>query len=468
MKTKTNNSFLSLVVGGVSLLQVSPLVASALNQKESQPNIILIMTDQHTADALSCAGNPYVSTPGIDGLAADGIRFTRSYVSYPLSGPSRASMITGKMPVQLGVRDNADGDLSAEDLADSMGNVARNAGYECLYAGKWHAPIEIDLPNEGTGFTKVCGMDDRVLVEKSKPYLERKYDKPLFYVASFLNPHETCEFAREEALHYGVLDVEHEKDNYPPLPLNASIPAYYPEAIELHREFVPRSYPTRKYTDEDWRRYIYAYYRLVERVDKEIEKLVALLKANNLYDDSLILFVSDHGDGVGAHRANQKRVLQEEIIRVPFIVKPPKSQFRGEVNETALISTCLDLYQTVADYTGAGEQKEDRYGKSIRPLLEHKTTEHHKAVFVETFLDGINTRGWAIITPQYKYAAYRQFKNREQLFDLYNDPYELQNLAPVHAYNETKEKLKQELYDWGVKTDDKFLKRSMSQCDDFK
>ena len=459
---------LSLLAGGVGLIQASPIYAHQVDKKEEQPNIILIMTDQHTADALSCAGNPYVSTPGIDQLAADGIRFTRSYVSYPLSGPSRASMITGKMPAQLGVRDNADGDISAQELANSMGNVARNAGYECLYAGKWHAPIEIDLPAEGTGFTKVCGMDDRVLVEKSKPFLEKKYDKPLFYVASFLNPHETCEFAREEALHYGKLDVDNAKDLYPPLPKNAAIPAYYPEAIELHREFVPRSYPTRSYTDDDWRRYIYAYYRLVERVDQEIVKLIDLLKANHLYDSSLILFVSDHGDGVGAQRANQKRVLQEEIIRVPFIVKPPHSQFKGEVNTTALISTCLDIYQTVADYTGVGEIKEERYGKSIRPLLEKKTTTHHDAVFIETFLDGINTRGWAVITPEYKYAAYRQFKNREQLFNLAEDPLELQNLAPVQSYETIKEELKLKLYDWGVKTNDKFLKRSMSQCDEYK
>ncbi|EGJ72165.1 sulfatase [Bacteroides coprosuis DSM 18011] len=463
----TNTSkLLSIMVGGASLLQVAPAMAKPKAEKQTQPNIILIMTDQHTANALSCAGNPYVSTPGIDGLAQDGIRFTRAYASYPLSGPSRASMITGKMPVQLGVKDNSVGDISAEELANSMGNVAKNAGYECLYAGKWHAPLEINLPEEGTGFTKVCDMDDRVLVEKSKPFLEKKYDKPLFYVASFLNPHETCEFAREEALHYGKLDIDKEKDNYPPLPMNASIPAYYPEAITLHRHFVPRSYPTERYTDDDWRKYIYAYYRFVERVDKEIVKLVDVLKSNDLYENSLIIFMSDHGDGVGAHRANQKRVLQEEIANVPFIVKPPKSKFKGEVNETALISTNLDLYQTICDITGAGENHDQRFGKSIRPLIEGKTIKHHDEVYVETFLDGVETRGWAVIGEKHKYVVYRQFKNAEQLFNLENDPLEMQNLAPVKAYDEIKQEMRAKLYDWAVKTDDKMLRRVTSNCDD--
>ena len=459
--------FQSLIACCVPFIGLSALEAKEKDTNVDRPNIILIMSDQHTANAMSCAGNPYVKTPGIDQLAQDGIRFERSYVTYPLSGPSRASLITGKMPVQLGVKDNSVGDISAEELASSIGNVVNKAGYECLYAGKWHAPLSINLPEKGTGFTNVADMDDRVLVEKSKAYLEKKHKKPIFYVASFLNPHETCEFARDEALHYGPLNVDTDADRalYPPLPINASIPPFYPEAVMLHREFVPKSYPTKNYTDTDWQRYLYAYYRFVERVDNEVLKLIKLLKDNDLYDNSLIIFTSDHGDGVAAHRANQKRVPQEEIAGVPFIVKPPNSKGLNLVNSEALVSVNLDIYKTVCDYANAKYSDDGRFGMSLRPVVEGRTGKHHDAVFVETFLDGVNTRAWTIIENQYKYTLYRFYKNKEQLIDFKTDPLEMQNLAPVGGYADVKKGIREKLKLWGERIDDEMLVTAVTEND---
>jgi len=445
----------SLLAGGLGIVHAQTARAQTSKEK-SGPNIILIMTDQQTASAMSCAGNPYVNTPGMDMLAQDGIRFSRSYVTYPLSGPSRASLITGRMPVEIGIKDNG-GELADEYMQNSLGYAVSRAGYDCLYAGKWHAPELVNIPEEGTGFKKVCSMDDRIVVDSCVPHLKQKREKPLFLVASFLNPHEICEFARGEALHYGKLTVP-EVSECPPLPYNAAIPPYYPEAITLHRQWVPKSYPTGHYTDDDWRRYLYAYYRLVERVDKEVYKLINELKKNNLYDNSLILFVSDHGDGVGAHRANQKRVLQEEIIKVPFIVKPPKSKIKNAVNEDALISINLDIYQTICDYAGVAENTQSQ-GKSLRPVLEGKMKTHHDEVYVETLLDGIDTRGWSVVGKDFKYTLYRYFKNKEQLVDLSNDPYEMQNLAVDKKYDQTLLSMRRKLYDWGVKTNDKMLVR---------
>ena len=445
----------TLLVGGLGIVSAQQVSAHSHKQPD-KPNIILIITDQQTAIAMSCAGNPYVKTPGMDMLAQDGVRFNRSYVTYPLSGPSRSSLITGRMPVEIGVKDNG-GELSEEQMQNSIGYAISNAGYDCLYAGKWHAPELVNIPEEGTGFEKVCDMNDLILVDSCIPHLKKKREKPLFLVASFLNPHEICEFARDEALHYGKLSVP-DVSECPPLAYNAAIPAYYPEAITLHRQWVPKSYPTEMYTDDDWRHYLYAYYRLVERVDNEIVRLISELKKNNLYDNSLILFVSDHGDGVGAHRANQKRVLQEEIIRVPFIVKTPNNKKKGMINEDALVSINLDIYQTICDYAGAGENK-TLNGKSLRSLLDGKTNTHHEEVYVETLLDGIDTRGWSVVGKDFKYTLYRFFKNKEQLVNLKNDPYEIQNLAVDKNYDSTLLSMRKKLYDWGVKTNDKMLVR---------
>lgn len=195
-------------------------------------------------------------------------------------------------------------------------------------------------------------------------------------------------------------------------------------------------------------------------MDREIVRLINELKKNGLYDSSLIIFVSDHGDGAAAHRGgNQKRVLQEEIIRVPFIVKPPNRKTKRIVNDDALISINLDIYQTICDYAGAGENKEMK-GKSLRHLIDGKINTHHDEVYVETMLDGIDTRGWSVVSKDFKYTLYRYYKNKEQLSDLTKDPYEMQNLAVDKRYDETLLAMRRKLYDWGgIKTNDKMLTR---------
>jgi arylsulfatase A-like enzyme len=427
-------------------------------QATQQPDIILIITDQQTASAMSCAGNPNVHTPAMDELAKDGVRFNRAYVSYPLSGPSRASLFTGKTAWELGIKDNDD-TMQPQEMQLSLGFQVSAAGYDCLYAGKWHVP-EVNIPETGTGFQKICNMNDAELVAACLPHIREKRENPMFLVASFLNPHEICEFARGESLPFSRLSSIHPED-YPQLPYNFSVPGYYPEALTLHQDAVPKSYPARAYTDDDWRKYLSAYYQLVETVDAEIGKLIAALKANGKYDNSLIIFMSDHGDGVGAHRWNQKRSLQEEVIHVPFIIKPPRKQgIVNEVNEQALVNVSLDVYPTVCDYAQVNNQSQ-LAGISLRKVLEGKTKTHHEKVFVETLLDGINVRAWGVIGNTHKYVLYNYYKNREQLFDLETDRYEMNNLIHDKNQKATIDELRKDLYDWGVSINDARLVRQL-------
>ena len=141
--------------------------AAAASKPESasgkRPGIIVIMTDQQTAAAMSYAGNPWVRTPAMDALAADGVRFTRAYCPFPLSGPCRASLVTGRMPFEVGAFDNAIRPNDA-DMRAGIGHRLAEAGYECLYAGKWHVP-EVNLPDSGTGFRRISKMDDPALAD---------------------------------------------------------------------------------------------------------------------------------------------------------------------------------------------------------------------------------------------------------------------------------------------------------------
>lgn len=432
----------------------------AMSQRKAAPNIIFIMTDQQTASAMSCARNPWVETPAMDALAADGVRFERAYCPFPLSGPSRASLLTGCTAFEVGATDNGVRPHEV-DMQQGLGLRMADAGYEALYAGKWHIP-EVNLPEEGTGFKRVCVMDDRILADACADALSRRdKSKPLFLVASLLNPHEICEFARDQSLHYGELEPFLTED-CPNLPANFRPSTYEAEAIRLEERLAPRSHDVFNYTEDDWRRYLYGYYRLVERVDREVGRLVEVLKREGLYEDALIIFTSDHGDGCAAHAWNQKWALFEEVINVPLIVKAPKGQgVSGVVNREALSNIGLDIYRTICDYARIPLPEERYRGRSYRSVVEGRSEGLHEEVFVETLLSSVQTRGWAIVEGRYKYVLYQTYQNREMLHDLESDPGEMVNLAVDKRYRAELNRLRVKMYDWALKTGDKRLAREL-------
>lgn len=428
---------------------------------DRHPDIIVIMTDQQTAGALSCAGNPWVRTPAMDALAADGVRFTRAYCPYPLSGPCRASLMTGRMPFEVGATDNGVRP-AAGAMREGIGHRMTAAGYECLYAGKWHVP-EVNLPDSGTGFRRIAKMGDPTLAAACDRALGAcDGRRPLFLVASLLNPHEICEYGRHETLQYGEL-APFATEECPNLPANFMPSTYAAEALTLERRASPRYHDTYTYTEDDWRRYLYAYYRFVERVDREVGRIVEVLKRRGRYDDAVILFLSDHGDGVAAHGWNQKWNLQEEVVNVPLIVKAPKGcGLRGAVNREALSNVGLDLYATVCDYAGVELDPAVYRGRSLRPVAEGRATTLHGEVFVETLLSGVGMRGWCLVGPRYKYVLYQWGRNREALYDLEADPGEMVNLAVDRRYAAELGRMRQALFEWGRRIGEPRLIRNLT------
>jgi arylsulfatase A-like enzyme len=414
-------------ISGLAMMGAGSLLAQ-------QPNIIYIMTDQQTAQAMSCVDATYVSTPNLDKLAKDGIRFTNAYCAAPLSGPSRFAMFTGVAPGSEGMLKN--NTPFPEKLKEkTLGNLVTSAGYLSAYAGKWHLP-EASLPaNEKSfGFISLHDHNDYGLAESCIRFLKQKHDKPFFLVASFDNPHNICEYARNQVLPFAEIK-EPDLDDCPNLPANFSPAPYEAEIIRLEQQVHFPTYPVIDYTRDDWRRYLNAYYHLVETVDNEIGKIIDALVELGLYEDALIIFSSDHGDGVAANKWNQKSALFEEIVNVPFIVKAPDA-FSGNVERPELINAGLDLLPTICDYASV-EIPSHVTGKSIRTLVEDKDTEEiHPFIVTETQFDKSPTRGWMVRTPQYKYVLYDKGKYREQLFDIRKDKKERRNLAIERKHQE--------------------------------
>jgi arylsulfatase A-like enzyme len=220
-----------------------------------------------------------------------------------------------------------------------------------------------------------------------------------------------------------------------------------------------RVWPTLEYTVGQWRRLRNAYYRLCEFADREIGRILAGLEAAGLAGDTVILFTSDHGDGHGAHRWNQKWVFYEESARVPFIVIDPQAPAarRGQVDHH-LINNGIDLLPTVLDYAGA-PVSDALPGHSVRPLVSGEPIVDWPDQTIGETTFGMLPRkspGRMVRTARYKYCVYSWGQDREQLFDLALDPGEMVDLTVEARYRDVLANHRERLRRWCQETHDPF------------
>ena len=417
-----------------------------------RPNILLIITDQQSASAISCAGNEHLHTPAVDALAAQGVRFDNAYCTYPLCTPARASMFTGRWPHEVGIGDNNVG-IAEAFREQELGNLLSAAGYTCAYGGKWHVP-EIAMP-EGHGFEQICGFDDVALGGCVDGFLRRDHGQPFFLVAGFDNPHNICEWMRNQPLPWGNLPEPPPVDVCPPLPANHAPSPDEPTAVADHRQEFLRRGILYDFTPEQWRRVRWAYFRLVERVDAQVGLILSALADNGRADDTVVIFTSDHGDHHGAHTLNQKWTFYEESARVPLIVRVPGGA-TGAVDRH-LVTNGPELFRTVCDYAGV-DVPDGVGGHSLRPLVEGRTVDApNEYVVAESRLMAFGgCAGRMVRSERYKYCVYERGWPREELYDLHADPGETDNLAGRAAHAEALARHREHLRQWCTSTADNF------------
>lgn len=414
-----------------------------------RPNILFIFTDQQSANMLSVAGNRTVNTPAMDSIAARGVQFRRAYCANPMCVPSRFSLMTGRLPSEIGLCNNTDkhiGFIPDHIKQNGLGWLLRRAGYETAYGGKVHLPK--GLTPEDLGFDTISSDERDGLADACADFLTQPHDQPFFLVASFINPHDICymairDFAESDGekrllergqvelqeldtalrLPEGVSESEFFAWHCPPLPANFEIQTDEPEAISLMQARSPFKRKAREHYDEArWRLHCWAYARLTERVDAQIGRVLQALEDSGHAENTLVVFTSDHGDMDASHRMEHKTAFYEEASRIPLLVAAPGMQHVGLV-DTHLVSNGLDLLPTLCDYAGAASP-EDVQGFSLHPLIEGQTVENWRtALPVESEI------GRMIVTERYKYMLYDEGANREQLIDLLTDPGEMRNAA---------------------------------------
>jgi len=442
---------------------------------QEKPNIIYVFTDQQTIGAMSCSGNDYLETPAMDGLAATGVRFEQSYCTSPVCAPSRSSMITSRMPHETGYDFNLSPREEPSEIEfPTMGELFTDAGYRTVWAGKWHLPESYPLRSKSNyhsiqGFELLPFYDstknypewglgdttDTYLADAAVTFIENyKDEKPFLLAVSFCNPHDICYVPTKP----GRYPIPDNKEELPPLPMNFDVVPDEPGLIQKKREqtyYGGEIVAAADFTSTEWQNYVYHYYRMIERVDQQIGRILNALKERGLEENTLIIFTSDHGDGAGSHKWAAKLNLYEESVKVPFIISW-KGKISPAINQT-LISG-LDVLPTMCDYAGI-DIPGSFLGKSLKPFLEDPEAERDGFVVTELATDPKDPtwKGRMIRMKQYKYNLYSKGERREQLYDLAKDPGEMRNLASEPSMIEVKESLRNKLVEWMKETDDDFL-----------
>ncbi|BDD02266.1 sulfatase [Persicobacter psychrovividus] len=380
-------------------------------KKASQPNILYIMSDDHTSQAVGAYGGrlaPLNPTPNIDALASEGVVFDNTFCTNSICCPSRATIITGQYSQTNGVIDLDQG-LSVEKQYLPM--EMKKLGYSTAIIGKWHLhnePVNFDyykvLPGQGkyhdpvfrekgkgqwpNNTVNTSGHSSDVITDISIDYLEhRDKTKPFFLMHHFKAPHDFFEYAdRYENYLSDVIIPEpaslYEQGEFGGKTLHGdqgslnSVVGTSVSARHHGRNYIK----TFGYEDADlsfdekthlaYQHYLKAYLRCVKGVDDNLGRLFGYLKKEGLWENTIIIYTADQGMMLGEHDLQDKRWMYEESLRMPFIVRDPSSKINGTHNDLLINNT--DFAPTMISLAG-GKVPAKMQGRSFQRTLRGKT-----------------------------------------------------------------------------------------------
>jgi len=426
----------------------------------------------------------------MDSIASSGMLFTRAYCADPLCAPSRTSMFSGRYPHETGVLSNYDlsrqtgpglsstykaGALSNYDFSMDMptyprlGRIFMDAGYDTGYVGKWHMPYPTEDPaTHGFRFRANDRFDGADLHNSNEAiqFLQAQRTAPFFLVASYNNPHNICGWARgaRGSLPDGAIADPPSLAKCPPLRPNHRPPSDETEAMSLLRRSYHASptFPVGQFGEKQWREYLWAYYRMIETVDARIAEVLEALESTGQRENTVVVFLSDHGDSQGAHLWNQKTVLYDESSRVPFIISYPQ-RIKPGVSD-ALLQTGIDLMPTLCDVAGLAIPQ-NIPGRSMLDAAMGMTGENKRPYVVAQTrfgqgaqIDGATPQvdGRMLCSQRFKYCVYDMGQRRESLVDMEMDPGETVNLAVQSEYQHILEDHRRDLKEFCSRTHDSF------------
>lgn len=463
---------------------------------DKQPNIILIITDQQRYDSIAALGHPYVTTPNLDRLAAEGVVLTDCHITAASCVPCRASLFKGYYPHTTGVLRNG------QPWRRTWVERLRDAGYHCVNVGKMHTiPYDADagfheryvVENKDRYLEGRWYFDEwdkalaahglkkqqRVLYREREDYRERlgafdwelpehlhsdvfvgdfarwwveTYPKtePLFLQVGFPGPHPPYDPTPRHARPYL------ERNDLPvPRPDQAELDALPPALQEKRRHDVEVDHDSVVWSLDptpDQLHRLWAYYLAnVTMIDEKIGELLEALRAKGYLDDAVVFFFSDHGDCMGDHGLIQKWAMYDAITRTPVIAWAP-GRFPAGTKVEGLCQL-FDLAPAILELAGS-DVPESFEARSVLPALEGKTWSPRAHVFCEQAGD-VNLTGAEFVTMvRSRTHKLVHFKGEAygQLFDLERDPGEVRDLWDDPAHAHVRRELLDVLRDWLIES----------------
>lgn len=407
----------------------------------NKPNIIFYFSDQQRADSAGCYGQKLPVTPNLDAVAEEGTLFENAFSCQPVCGPMRACLQSGVYATQNGCYRN---NIALPTDTKGIAHYLTEAGYDTAYIGKWHLASDKEhhlatkpTPEDRRGgydywrasdvleFTS-HGYNGYVFDETNNrldfkgyradkindyaiEYVKKEHNKPFFMFVSQLEPHHQNDRLRFESPK-GLKDKF--KDYEVPGDLKGTL--------------------------GDWRLQMPSYLACCNRVDENFGRLIQTLKDEGIYDNTIIIYTSDHGCHFRTRNFEYKRSCHENSIRVPLVITGGAFTGGGRIDE---LVSLIDLPATILDLAGI-DIPEHFMGKS---LTDKKG---HESVFMQISESQI---GRAVRTDRWKYSvsaknedrAFADFYTEDFLYDLKNDPYERTNLIDNPAFSQTKAELRE-------------------------
>ena len=485
------------------------LLGLNVQAKNKQPNIIFIMSDDHTTQAIGAYGSRLANldlTPNLDQLAADGIRFENAFCNNSICTPSRASIITGQYPQTNGVLDL---DIPLVTEKQYLPKELKKLGYTTAVIGKWHLhvePVAFDyykiLPGQGKYFNpefhekgkgtwpknkvKTEGHSTDVITDLSINYIKnRDKSKPFFLMHHYKAPHDMFEFApRYKDFLENTEIPEPSSLYYQPnwgsegtRGRNDSLINYIGTSISDRHMY--RNY--NKFFHEDtlkgiesnhvaYQEYLKRYLRCVKGVDDNLGRFFDFLKSEGLWENTVIIYTGDQGMMLGEHDLQDKRWMYDEAMRMPYIMHYPKMIEPGRVTDLLINNT--DYAPTMIELAG-GKVPEYMQGKSfIKTLKGEEEQNWRTATYYRYWMHiihhyvpahfGIRTKDYKLMfyygkhyLPPSEFDKYywatqyygidKETPHSWELYDLKNDPEELHNRYNDPEYADIVKELKKEL-----------------------
>lgn len=458
------NSVLKLVMAPLMFTSVLP----SLYSKDKKKNILFIAVDDMNND-LGCYGHPVVKSPNIDRLASQGIAFANAYCQFPLSSPSRSSILTGYRPDKTRVFDLRY--HFRQDLPDitTLPQMFKNNGYYVARVGKlYHYGNPGDIGTNGlddrvswterfnpagldktalepvvTNFTPKRGLgsamaymndrngtdpehtDGKVATETIR-LLEKHKDELFFIAAGFYRPH--CPwitpgkyFDLYKPEQFSLPEIsEDTQERYPKLALASTNP-----------------WPWFGINPDQALECIHAYYASISFVDAQIGRVLDAVKSLGLEENTIIVFWSDHGYHLGEHGLWFKQSCFEESAKVPLIISVPRMKRAGNICRRSV--ELVDVFPTLAELTGLTSPS-DLEGFSLMPLLRNPYAKWNHPAYTQ--VQRGNTPGHSVRTEKWRYTEWGFGEQGAELYNEITDPFELNNLAGNPSYTDIVKEMK--------------------------